>query len=89
MASNQMAELVQKLRTQDPSGVIFFDLPPVLVADDVISFLPQLDCLLLVAAAGQSTAAEITGAERLLGDTEVLGIILNKSEEGGEASYYY
>jgi protein-tyrosine kinase len=89
MASNQMAELVQKLRAQDPDGVILFDLPPVLVADDVISFLPLLDCLLLVAAAGQSTAAEIAGAERLLDDTEVLGIILNKSEEGGEASYYY
>lgn len=89
MASSQMAEVVQKLRAQDPEGVILFDLPPVLVADDVISFLPQLDCILMVVASGQTTAAEITGAERLLGETEVLGIILNKSEDGGEASYYY
>lgn len=89
MASSQIEELVQKLRAQDPSGIILFDLPPVLVADDVISFLPQLDCILLVVAAGQTTVAEITSAERLLGDTDVLGIVLNKSEEGGEASYYY
>lgn len=89
MASSQMAGLVQKLRDQDREGVILFDLPPVLVADDVISFLPQLDCILLVVASGQTTVADITNAERLLGDTEVLGIILNKSEEGGEANYYY
>lgn len=89
MASSPMAELVQRLRAEDPEGIILFDLPPVLVADDVISFLPQLDCILLVAASGQTTAAEITSSERLLGDTEVIGIILNKSEEEGEASYYY
>lgn len=89
MASSQMEELVRELRAQDPSGIILFDLPPVLVADDVISFLPQLDCVLLVVAAGQTTVSDITSAERLLGDTDVLGIVLNKSEEGGEASYYY
>lgn len=89
MASTQMEELVQQLRAQDPSGIILFDLPPVLVADDVISFLPHLDCMLLVVAAGQTTASEITSAERLLVDTDVLGIVLNKSEEGGEGSYYY
>lgn len=89
MASSPMEDLVEKLRAQDPTGVILFDLPPVLVADDVISFLPQLDCLLLIVAAGQTTVAEIISAERLLQDADVMGIVLNKSEEGGEASYYY
>jgi protein-tyrosine kinase len=88
MASSQMRALVQMLRVQDPDGIIVFDLPPMLVVDDVISFLPQLDCILLVVAAGQTTAAEITACERLLGETDVIGIILNKSEEGVEPSYY-
>ena len=80
-----------------PEGIILFDLPPVLVADDVISFLPHLDCILLVIAAGQTTAADLATCERLFGSvegkingkTEVLGIVLNKSEEVGESGNYY
>lgn len=89
VASSKMAELVQLLRAQDPSGIVLFDLPPVLAVDDVISFLPQLDSVLLVVASGQTAVSDITTSERLLGSTEIMGIVLNKSEEGGEASYYY
>ena len=89
IASSQMAELVQVLRAQDPSGIILFDLPPVLAVDDVISFLPQLDSVLLVVASGQTTVSDISNSERLLGATEIMGIVLNKSEEGAEAGYPY
>ncbi|MDP1699419.1 MAG: CpsD/CapB family tyrosine-protein kinase [Aestuariivirga sp.] len=89
IASSQMAELVQLLRAQDPTGIILFDLPPVLAVDDVISFLPQLDSVLLVVASGQTTVSDISNSERLLGATEIMGIVLNKSEEGAEAGYPY
>ena len=95
MVSHELSDMVQQLRSKDPGGLIMFDLPPVLVADDVISFSPQLDCLLLVAAAGQTTAADISNSERLLGPVEgsqgvpeILGIVLNKAEQSGEPSYY-
>jgi protein-tyrosine kinase len=89
IASRQMSEMVKLLRAQDPTGIILFDLPPVLAVDDVISFLPQLDSVLLVVASGQTTISDITNSERLLGATETLGIVLNKSEEGAEAGYPY
>jgi protein-tyrosine kinase len=89
IASRQMAEMVQLLRAQDPAGIILFDLPPVLAVDDVISFLPQLDSVLLVVASGQTTISDIVNSERLLGATEILGMVLNKSEEGAEAGYPY
>ena len=89
IASRQMSELVQLLRAQDPAGIILFDLPPVLAVDDVISFLPQLDSVLLVVASGQTTVSDIVNSERLLGATEIMGIVLNKSEEGAEAGYPY
>lgn len=89
IASSDMAEMVQILRAQDPSGLILFDLPPVLAVDDVISFLPQLDSVLLIIASGQTTVSDITNSERLLGATEVMGIVLNKSEEGAETGYPY
>ena len=57
--------------------------------DDVISFLPQLDSVLLVVASGQTTVSDITNSERLMGATEIMGIVLNKSEEGVEAGYTY
>ena len=89
IASSRMAEMVKQLRSEDPGGLIIFDLPPVLAVDDVISFLPQLDCILLIVASGQSTVSDISNSERLLGGTEIMGILLNKSQEGVEAGYQY
>jgi len=89
IASSQMAEMVRRLRAQDPAGLILFDLPPVLAADDVISFLPQLDSVLLVIASGQTTVSDIANSERLLGAAEVMGIVLNKSTEGVKIGYRY
>lgn len=89
IASSRLAEIVQMLRAQDPMGIILFDLPPVLAVDDVISFLPHLDSILLVVASGQTTVSDIANSERLLGATDIMGIVLNKSEEGAEAGYSY
>ena len=89
IASRPMAELVKVLRSQDPGGIILFDLPPVLAVDDVISLLPHLDSVLLVVASGQTTVSDITQSERLMGAAEIMGIVLNKSEEAIEAGYTY
>ena len=69
-------EMIEKL---DPD-VVIYDLPPMLVGDDAMAFLPKVDCTLLVAAAGQTTAREIEDCERLFsGQTNFLGVLLNKS----------
>lgn len=84
------AELLQDARTArrlqeataalDPTAVVY-DLPPMLTTDDALGFLPQVDCVLLVAAAGQTTSEEIEECERLLaGNTHFLGVLLNKAE---------
>ena len=70
------------------SGIVIVDLPPVLAADDVIALLPQLDCLLLVVAAGETTPAEIEECDRLLSAANSVDIVLNKSDEA-DHSYYY
>ncbi len=72
-----------------PDAVIY-DLPPLLVSDDAIGFLPQVDCVLLVAAAGQTTPTEIDECERLLGETtNFLGVLLNKCEVKNSDAYQY
>jgi protein-tyrosine kinase len=89
IASSRLSELVQVLKGQDPQGAILFDLPPVLAVDDVISFLPNLDCVLLIVASGQTTVSDISNSERLLGVKRLMGIVLNKSEEEMEIGYGY
>jgi Mrp family chromosome partitioning ATPase len=62
----------------DPS-IIIFDMPPMLVSDDVMAFVGQADCALLVATAGTTTISQIDTCEReLSGQTNVLGVVMNK-----------
>lgn len=69
--------------------VVLYDLPPTLACDDVLSFLPQVDGVLLVAAGGRTTAAEIKECERLFADqAPLLGVILNKAEDPVIEPYY-
>jgi Mrp family chromosome partitioning ATPase len=78
------------LRAGFQPNVIIFDLPPMLVNDDVLAFLPHVDCVLLVAAAERSRLDEIDKCEQDLADqSNVLGVILNKCRYPGEDYGYY
>jgi protein-tyrosine kinase len=62
--------------------VVLFDLPPLLSSDVATAFLPYLDGVLLVADGTKTIARDIEECERILaGQTELLGVILNKSED--------
>ena len=59
--------------------VVLVDMPPMLATDDVMAFLPNVDAMLLIAAAGSSTIKEVDDCERELSErTNVMGVILNK-----------
>jgi Mrp family chromosome partitioning ATPase len=70
--------------------VILYDLPPVLTSDDVMAFVPHLDCVLMVAAAEQTRLDEVDKCEQELSEqTNVLGVVLNKCRYMGEDYGYY
>lgn len=70
--------------------IVLIDLPPVLAQDDVIALGPNLDCVLMVAAGGETTPRHLKEAVRRLGDDlPVLGVVLNKAEGEGVNDYYY
>lgn len=73
-------------------NIVIVDMPPMLATDDVIAFLPNLDAILLVAAAGTTKTKEIDECERdLAARTNVMGVVLNKCQytpEGYNYSYY-
>ncbi|WP_436640340.1 CpsD/CapB family tyrosine-protein kinase [Microbaculum sp. FT89] len=61
--------------------VIVCDMPPVFDSGDVLAFASNVDCVLLVAAAGKTKVSEIEACEReLAAFTNVLGVVLNKCE---------
>ncbi len=89
IASRAMTEMMRDLRRDYYSQTILVDLPPILTGDDVIAMLPQVDCVLLVAAVGTSTVAEIDECRRHLQSVEVVRVVLNKASEAGTDYYYY
>jgi Mrp family chromosome partitioning ATPase len=82
-----MKELVGRLKEAHAGEFVIFDLPPMLSADDLLAFLPQVDCTLLVAAVGQSSVSDVRDCEQLLSGANLLGVVLNKTR--GTAAYYY
>jgi capsular exopolysaccharide synthesis family protein len=88
LSSNAIQELIIELKERYDSRIVIFDLPPILNADDAMVLLPQVDCVLLVLADGQHTEPEITETMRLLGKSNILGVVVNKSEVELR-SYYY
>jgi capsular exopolysaccharide synthesis family protein len=89
MTSRAMAAMFQDLRKDYASQIVIVDLPPILSSDDVISILPQVDCVLLVVAVGISTVSEIEQCNRHLQSAEVVRIVLNKVPHEGAPYYYY
>lgn len=88
VASRAMRTTLQDIKTNFPSRTVIFDLPPALSSDDVIAFLPQVDCTLLVAAVGVSTQQEIKECNRLLQASQVVRVVLNKAPESTSRFYY-
>jgi protein-tyrosine kinase len=81
IASRAMSSLLQGIKRDYRSRTVILDMPPMLSSDDVIAMLPQIDCILLVAAVGNSTVSEIKECHRHLQAREVVRLVLNKSSE--------
>lgn len=87
LTSRPIKALVTDLRDRYESRINIFDLPPLMASDDTIAFLPQVDCVLLVVASGETTPAEVKESRRKLQSTNLLGVVLNKSSES-HTPYY-
>lgn len=87
MTSRALSNVLQDVRRDYSTHTVIVDLPPMLASDDVIAVLPQLDCILLVAAVGKSKVSEIEECNRHLRSTEVVRLVLNKVPEL-ETRYY-
>jgi len=89
VASPAMKAFLQDLAGQGRSRIVILDLPPLLAGHDVLSILPQVDCVLLVAAVGTSKVSEIEDCYKYLQATDVVRFVLNKAPESAARYAYY
>jgi len=89
ISSRAMTAMLEDIKREYHSKTIILDLPPILSGDDVIAILPQMDCVLLVAAVGTTTVSQIKECNKHLQSAEVVRIALNKVLETSTDHYYY
>ena len=88
--SPRMDEFLEFIETRLAPDLVLFDMPPMGSGDDVLTFLPHVDSMILVAAAGTTTIAEIDECERSLAEQDKFcGVVLNKGEMPSKDYYYY
>lgn len=88
LTSPQMGFLVSQLKLGE-GRIVIFDLPPLLVTDDMLAFSPLVDAILLVLAQGTTKQADLVAAKELLQDANIVGTVLNRSSESISPYYYY
>ena len=87
MASRAMGAVFQEINRDFKNWTVILDLAPILTSDDVITILPQIDCVLFVTAAGLSTVSDIKECNKHLETTPVVRVVLNKASQSA-AEYY-
>ena len=88
LAGARMLELLSVITAEMPRHVIIFDMPP-LTSDDVLTFAPRVDGVLLVVAEGVTERAALEKSKPLLAELNILGVVLNRSAQRDDGAGYY
>jgi capsular exopolysaccharide synthesis family protein len=88
LSGPRMRDLYEWIELQSDRSIVIFDMPPVLVGDDVLAFSTQVDAILLVVTQGKTDRASLEKAVQLLGETNLLGVVLNKCTETSKDNVY-
>jgi protein-tyrosine kinase len=87
LSSQRMLELVHLLSTDNQGCIVVYDFPPILDADDMLAFSPNIDALLFVVAEGETRRTDLQEVQDLIKDMDVAGVILNKSDDRSPTYY--
>jgi protein-tyrosine kinase len=88
LAGSLVRDLVEELRTRYPDRVILFDLPPALMGDDALVFLPLVDAALVVIGDGTTRKDQLAQLAELVGNVPVIGSLLNRAKAQPPQPYY-
>ena len=79
LTAPKMRQLIQEIKQRYKSRIIIFDLPPILVSDDVLVSMDFFDASLLVVEEGVNTPDEVSKSLKMLTGSNLLGTVLNKA----------
>ncbi len=93
LQSHQMETFLSETEQAYKPDLMLFDMPPFLVVDDALGFLRHIDGVILVVEAEHTPPSQIEKIEeRLVGLTNLVGVVLNKCnfpEDGDRSKYGY
>lgn len=88
-APDTKTALAQMITELEPE-VALYDMPPLLVCDDVLALAGSLDCVVLVTDGTRSSPEEIRAAETALRDRiPLLCVVLNRAQDATARRYGY
>jgi protein-tyrosine kinase len=79
--------LLNELKDRDSGRLLIVDLPPVLLSDDALMVAPLLDAVVLVVDERRTKREDVARVMELLGNTRVIGTVLNRSNESEKRAY--
>jgi len=79
--------LLNELKDRDSGRLLIVDLPPVLLSDDALMVAPLLDAVVLVVDERRTRREDVARVMELLGNTRVIGTVLNRSKESEKRAY--
>ena len=79
--------LLNELKERDSGRLLIVDLPPVLLSDDALMVAPLLDAVVLVVDERRTKREDVARVMELLGNTRVIGTVLNRSKESENRAY--
>ena len=88
LATRRMALLTQTLVSTSPSTIVVFDMPPLLEADDMLTFMPQVDAVLFVVSQLETKRSDLQRSNELFTELNLIGTVLNKSRDESPSDYY-
>ncbi|MDD3370890.1 MAG: AAA family ATPase [Alphaproteobacteria bacterium] len=77
LISPKMISLAQEIKNRYPDRIVIYDLPPVLLQDDPVAFMPQIDAVLVVVRDGVTKPEDLKRCLGSLSRANVIGTVLN------------
>jgi protein-tyrosine kinase len=89
LSSERAQRLFREVKQRYQNRIVLYDLPPVLGADDALSFMPQVDAALVVVGDGRTKRDDLLRLFEILRDVPVIGTVLNGSRQDPARAYAY
>ncbi len=89
LSTERAQDIFRDIKQRYQNRIVIYDLPPVLGADDALSFMPQVDAALVVVGDGRTRRDDLLRLFEIMGHVPVLGTVLNGARGDRSRSYAY